>query len=231
MSAAQGPDLNVAAMVAAGVAGAYCEATVGNDGPNPYFQRQVQALRGAGIACGAYLFAFPLNDVAGHVNRDPRGQALLFYNDSGGLGELAGELPPMLDSEWPYPSAPKPQDTWAYWGVTPASIASWLDLCAQDIDGLFARTCGIYTDVGGFWGPLGGAVNNPAFGGRKLWMAQYQDENVHNTLPTTYPKAPVPWTGFPLIWQFTNKFDIAGQLYDASVFTGTDQDWEALLAG
>ncbi len=111
VSADQGPDLDVQGFLAAGVVAAYAEATRGNDGPNPYFQRQVQQLRGAGIACGAYLFAYPLNDAGGHINRDPAGQAKLFFDDSAGLGELPGELPPMLDAEWPYPAAPKTSDT------------------------------------------------------------------------------------------------------------------------
>jgi len=223
ISADQGPDLNVEAMLTAGVDAVYLEATRGNDGPNQCFHRQLAALRRAGIPCGAYLFCYPLNDAPGHVNRDPRGQALLFYNDSGGLGSEPGELPPMLDAEWPYP-----QD-WTTWTVTRASIAAWLDACAQDVDGLFQRPAGIYTDVGGFWQPLGGAVINPAFGGRKLWMAQYRDVLTHTTLTTADPPPPPPpWTDLTL-WQWTDKFEIDGRLYDASVFPGDDVAWSAFL--
>ena len=224
VSAAQGARLDIHGFLAADVVGAYVESTVGNDGPNPHYQTQVQQFRDAGIAVGAYLFAYPLPNATGHVNRDPRGQALLFYNDSGGLGDQAGELPPMLDSEWP------PPKEWAQWSVTQATIASWLDACAEDIDGLWNRTCGIYTDGGGFWKPLGGAVLQPSFAARKLWFAEYPLDTPRSDVPTDAPAPLPPWTEPPLLWQFTDKFAIGESLYNMSVFLGTDADWDAILA-
>lgn len=207
-------------LAAEGVVGCYVQAQRGNDGPNPSFAQQVAAARTAGLAVGAYLFAYPLPDAPGHQDRDPVGQADLFWQASGGLGSTPGDLPPMLDCEWPVESC------WAPWGVTPETIAEWVGACLNALDGRFNRTTGVYT--GRAWwkalGASGATLANVEL--RPLWLAEYPILGPMTEPPAIPPAAPAPWAKATL-WQFTNRF--LGQNLDGTTFLGEDVAWRAFL--
>jgi GH25 family lysozyme M1 (1,4-beta-N-acetylmuramidase) len=212
-----------AAFARAGIRGAYVEAQRGNDAINPLFTAQVKAFRDEGIPVGAYLFTEALNADGAHANRDPEGQVELFYQASGGLGEEAGELPPMLDMEWPE------EPTWTTWGVTAASIASWHEAAAAAVDARWSRVCGIYCDPD-FAAVVGVAARCPSFASRRLWAAAYPIAGVVSTPPTSSPPRIAPWAA-PTLWQFTDKYPIPGfGTVDASVFLGDEDAFAAFLA-
>ena len=219
--------VNAALFKKAGVRGAYVEAQRGNDATNPFFAQQVGSFRDEGIPVGAYLFTEPLNADGVHANRDPEGQVGLFYEACGGLGEEPGELPPMLDMEWPE------EPTWTTWGVTAASIASWHEAAAAAADARWSRVCGIYCDPD-FASIVGVAARCPSFASRRLWAAAYPLKGyplkgVVSTPPTSSPPRIAPWAA-PTLWQFTDKYPIPGfGTVDASVFLGSEDDFAAFL--
>jgi lysozyme len=217
-----GPNVPAKAMAAAGVRGCYVKAQQGNDGPNPFFDQQVAALRDAGIAVGAYLFCYPLPDEAPHVARDPAGQVKLFADVCKGLGSKPGDMPSMLDCEYPEPQ------NFTQWGCTPANVAQWIAEAAQLISDEFANTCGIYCDPS-WWESLGGA-GLVGFDQRPLWLADYPVGGALSAPPVMNVKIPKPWTA-ATIWQFTDKFSAPGVdvPVDGGVFLGDEPAWQAFL--
>jgi lysozyme len=219
----QGAGVNFAALRRAGVRGVYIECYRGNDGSNPHYAEQVAGARAAGLAVGAYLFAYPLPDAAGHVDRDPIGQVALFFAHALGVGTKSGDLPPMLDCEWPE------RVNWLQWGCTAGSIAAWLAAALDEIDDRFGRRGVVYTDPE-WWESLGGA-GLVGFGDRVLWIAEYPIAGAMSAPPAGPAPTVAPW-GKATIWQYTDKFVVPGVAagIDGDVFLGDEQAWQALLA-
>jgi len=217
-----GPDVPASALAAAGVRGCYVKAQEGNDGPNPYFDEQVAALKAAGIACGAYLLAYPLPDAPGHVDRDPAGQVGLFGAVCKGLGSEPGDMPPMLDCEFP-----APQD-FAKWGCTPAGVSAWLAEAARLIDQELSRACGIY--CGSYWWESLGGAGLVGFEQRPLWLAGYPVKGKLSAPPVMNVRVPKPWAS-ATVWQFTDEFDAVGVgvPVDGGVFLGDEPAWRSFL--
>jgi hypothetical protein len=93
-------------------------------------------------------------------------------------------------------------------------VATWLHEVNQDRP----ETVGVYTAPWA-WEPWTGAMNATA---HPLWLAGY--------LPSL-PRSPLQWGSAPIMWQFTDSYRFSFGACDASLFTGTDQQWDALLAG
>lgn len=221
----QGPDYPFAALAAAGVRGVYIEATRGNDSPNPYFREQVDAALAAGLAVGAYHFCYPLPDSPGHVNRDPLGQANLFWQTAEYLYAQKGAqlLPPMADCEWPE------QPAFGEWSVTPTSIARWIVSFCAHVDAIFLRTCGVY--AGPWWWSLLPAGEVAGLSVRPLWVSEYPVGGPLSSPPTSAAPRMAPW-GSATLWQFTDDFEAGGcSRCDGGVFLGDEVAWQALLSG
>lgn len=185
-------------VAAAGVRFSIAKCTEGNQGKDGRFDANVAGARAQGIYVGAYLFAFPLPTDAGHPGRSPKDQARKFYADSKGLGKGYGELPPVLDFEWP-PSHEKEKgtsriiDTWAKWGVSPKFICDWAEECIDEMERLWERTPMIYT-YPWFAKSLGDQLKRERFARCPLWLAE--GSNLDKWLPpeSWEPKVPAPWT-------------------------------------
>jgi lysozyme len=149
----------------------YAKAQTGNDGADPTFAPNVARARAAGLVLGAYHFAYPLPDAAGHANRDPEGQAQLFFEASDGLGGNVGELPPALDLEWPA------YGDWAKWACSAAQITDWALRFLVRTETLFGRRPIVYTYPA--FAKFAGLQGLNSYG---LWIASYQ---------------PVPWIPEP----------------------------------
>lgn len=193
---------------AAGVRFAIVKCTEGNEGRDSRFVENVAGAKAAGIACGAYLFGFPLPERDDKPGRSPVEQARRFYTDSRALGTRRGELPPVLDIEWParwdkreVDAHGRMIDQWDRWEVTPASIVEWSLRCLDELERLFDRTPIVYT-YPHFWQSLGEHGRDPAFASYPLWIANYTHPKDWMPPASARPIVPAPWTDWT-IWQFS----------------------------
>jgi GH25 family lysozyme M1 (1,4-beta-N-acetylmuramidase) len=99
----------------------YAKSVEGNDGLDPYFFANVKAGQAAGKLMGAYYFLFPLRHI------DPRKQVRLFWDQSRGFGSNVGELPPMLDFEWPAP------EQWRKWNVDAVFMCQYAKAVCEEM--------------------------------------------------------------------------------------------------
>ena len=154
----------------------YCRCGVGNDASDTRFAEYVAGARAAGLAVGAYHFAYPLPSSAGHPGRDPETQAQAHYAACGGLGGAPGDLPVALDLEWPEPPA------WEHWGCSAAQIVDWTVRYLAKATTLYGVAPVLYS-YPYFLAALGTEALAP-LAGYRLWLAAYR--------PFPAP-VPAPW--------------------------------------
>jgi lysozyme len=191
---------------AAGVRFAILKCVQGNDGKDSRFDENFEGCRNAGIPAAPYLFGYPLPSDPKHPGRGPEEQARALHAACRGLGSQDGDLPPVLDIEWP-PHFEKDKgtskilDRWTKWNVDGASIVAWSLACLAELERLFGRTPIVYT-YPHFWASLGEAGKNPAFAKYPLWIANYT--HLKDWMPPegAKPIVPAPWTDWTL-WQFS----------------------------
>jgi lysozyme len=191
---------------AAGVRFVILKCTEGNEGKDGRFDQYAEGCRNAGIPAAPYLFGFPLPPMAGRQGRAPEEQARRLYADCKGLGTQPGDLPPVLDMEWPPhferdKSTSKILDRWTQWRVDAAFIAKWTLECLAELERLFNRPPILYT-YPHFWQSLGEAGKDPAFARYPLWIANYTHGNAWMPPDTAKPIVPAPWSDWT-IWQFS----------------------------
>ncbi len=144
----------------------------GNDGKDPFYEKNVAAAKAAGLKVGIYHFIYPLPTDPAHPGRDAISQARAHYQAAGDQQVVCCDL------EWP-----EPQD-WAKWKCTGAQITQWtLDYLAE-----YERISGvrpiIYTYY--FYGKY---LNLPTvFNQYKLWDANFSHP----------PMIPPPWTDWAM---------------------------------
>lgn len=166
----------------------------GNKGRDPAFLRNLARARDAGVAVGAYSFAFPLPHGPGLPSgRSALEQARLFYDACAGLGSQPGELSPALDLEWP------PPNEWAKWGCSAQQISDWGRECCEAMALLWGRLPVIYT-YPWFWTALSKA--DVSWAARyPLWMAHYTHPDAG--IPEgKSPVVPAPWSDW-VAWQYS----------------------------
>ena len=174
--------LDIGALDAAGIKFLIHKCQQGNDGKDPWFDRNTAAAKAGGWKVGAYHFMYPLPKL------DPVAQAEAFFKASP-LGSDDGDLPPALDLEWPDPDA-----GWAKWGCSAAQVNAWAKACAERMTELYGRRPMIYTypyfahALRGR-GPLGPDVSWMA--DYPLWLASYAPQ----------PAIPAPWSTYA-VWQY-----------------------------
>jgi lysozyme len=162
--------------IAADVRFVYLRAGVGNDPADSRFTEYLAGARAAGLVVGAYNFAYPLPNEAGHPGRDPEDQAQAHYAACEGLGSEAADLPMSLDLEWPAPEA------FGQWGCSPAQIVDWTVRYLAKATALYGRAPVLYS-YPYFIKALAGADLSP-LAVHPLWLASYQP----------VPAVPSPWT-------------------------------------
>jgi GH25 family lysozyme M1 (1,4-beta-N-acetylmuramidase) len=176
------------------------KAQQGNDGFDPYFERNMKGAVDAGIEPFAYCFAYPLPHL------DPRAQAKLFVDSLARFSEMA-DRPIFLDYEWPELIASRPGGKgWKEWGCSPPQIAAWLRDNAAEVQRLSGRVPVIYT-YDSWWSAVreGAAAYGFATPGDVSWAAQYGLWMAWYRegwpVPGAAPKIPAPWTSWR-VWQF-----------------------------
>jgi lysozyme len=192
---------------AAGVRFAILKCTQGNDGKDSRFDENAEGCRNAGVHAAPYLFGYPLPiEAKYHPGRHPAEQAQRLFQDCKGLGTQDGDLPPVLDIEWP-PHFEKEKGTskiinrWTQWNVTADYIAAWSLACLAELERLFKRTPIVYT-YPHFWQSLGAAGKTAAFAKYPLWIANYTHLTDWMPPPDATPIVPAPWSDWTL-WQFS----------------------------
>lgn len=184
-------------------------------GIDPLFDVHTGSALRAGMRVAPYHFCYPLPHQDGNPVRDPEAQAKFFWDGAAGLGASQGDLPPMVDLEWP------PPEGWGKWGCTKPQLIHWglsfLACCEQ----LWRRPPVLYT-YPDFWSHLGGAAE-PAFARYPLCMASYPH-------PARWPleAEPAPHVGpweRATFWQFTGGGMRlpGGAPVDYEVFCGDEQ--------
>jgi|SRR5579859_305256 len=199
-----------------GVRGIWAKCGNGNNAADPTFRANVAGARGAGLVPGAYgaPFVLPL-DEANHPGRSPLDQAQAHFQQSGALGLVLGDLPPMVDLEWP-----EPKD-WAQWGVTASFARAFALLYLGETRRLVGRRPLLYLYSDWALHLFAGATADEldAFAQYPLWIARYGV-----SAPGTIP----PWAS-PTIWQKSGGGGVLpnGRPVDEDVFLGDVDAWEA----
>lgn len=182
---------------AAGYRFAFIKCTEGNEPRRNdiRFAENVRNARDAGLYVSAYHFPYPLREDPTHPGRTPAEQAQLFWSVSGGLGRAPGELPPVVDAEWPA------VEDWGKWGVTAATISGWLRDFCEHVTVLWGRRPIIYT-YPFFWRILAASTDVSWAAEYLLWIANYTHSGEGIPPPSKQPIIPAPWTEWTF-WQFS----------------------------
>ncbi|MER5884560.1 GH25 family lysozyme [Streptomyces sp. NPDC001941] len=183
---------------------AYVKATEATSYRNPWFQRQYDGARAAGMVRGAYHFALP-------DKSDGRRQADYFVAHGGAAARGTHALPGVLDIEWnPYP------DGGPCYGLGPARTVAWIRDFTTRYRERTGRAPVIYTSTA-WWQQCTGA--STAFGAKHpLWIPSYR---------TAVGDLPAGWRAHTF-WQYTEDGEIVG---DHDVFDGTERELRALADG
>lgn len=189
-----------------GVRFAFVKATQGNDGCDPRARENIAGCKSAGIYVGAYLFAYPLPERDDKPGRSPEDQARRLYNDVQGCGKLPGELPPVIDLEWPPqyerdPVTSQIRNRWEEWGVTAVSVVEWTIRCVNEMERLWGRLPIIYT-YPHFAGSLGEHLRGSGLERCPLWIANYTHPLAWTPPEDARPIVPQPWSDYTF-WQFS----------------------------
>jgi GH25 family lysozyme M1 (1,4-beta-N-acetylmuramidase) len=137
------------------------KAQQGNDGFDPFFERNAQAALDRGIEPFAYCFTYPLPHL------DPKAQAALFVERLSKT--VCAGRPIFLDNEWPEVGA-----GWAKWKCSASQLADWQHANAEEVHRLSGVRPAIYT-YDYWWSSVrdrGGDVSWAA--DYDLWMAWYR---------------------------------------------------------
>jgi lysozyme len=188
----------------------------GNDGKDPFYMVNIEAARGAGLRVGAYYFAYPLPHL------DPKDQARNFFAVCGGIGTQPGDLPPILDAEWPAPEG------FAKWNCTPQQVREWVLACLQEMERLWGVTPMVYSYP--YWEASVHTELLPELARFPLHQANYEYNG--KIPPEGYsPKVAKPWDKATIV-QFDGNGGLKlpnGADVDVNMFIGTEADWQAFL--
>jgi lysozyme len=210
------------------------------------FRANVAGARAAGIYVGTYFGAWTLPHGGDFpAGRSPKDQAARFLEASGGLGREEGELPPVVDAEWPprFERQERPDGTtaivnaWAKWQIPGEEfVARWLLEFLEEVERLWGRTPILYT-YPDYWRNLGAWGRLAAWARFPLWIASYVPGGLHAWVPqeSSRPAVPSPWEDWTF-WQFSAEGSpiaipgIGAVPVDRDVFRG-DLDALRRLAG
>lgn len=179
---------------------AFLKCTEGNEPArdDSRFAENLVGCQKAGIYAGAYHFPYPLpSGPSLPAGRSPREQAVRAHKTSGGLGMVAGELPHVVDAEWPEVG------DWGKWGVTAASLSEWLREYCEHASELWGRPPIIYT-YPFWWRALASAADVSWAAKYPLWIANYMHLGAGTPPDVLRPFVPSPWDDW-LFWQFSAK--------------------------
>lgn len=177
--------------------------------------------RAHGIMVAPYVFAYPLPHI------DPVKAAEYFVSKLQGMGMQPGELPPMLDLEWPPREEHKVIDgvktltyPWTKWGCSAPQIRGWAERCLDRCEELTGLEWLVY--LFRYFGTCIEVEKSPALGRRGLVLADY---TYSGRWPTDAElaklKVPAPWDKILFV-----QHDGDGGL---KLPTGMDADFDCFL--
>lgn len=176
-------------IVRQGVAFVYHRCGNGNGDPDPNFPLRSREAHDAGLLVGAYAVAMPLPVDPAHPGREPEVQAKNHYEQCGGLGSGAGEMPPMLDAEYPAPGT----DDWRKFGCTKAFTRQWLLTYLEVATSLWGVKPLLYDGFPFYWESIGGP-SEPRFADYPLHVVDYPAYWQHTApLDDDLLVVPQPW--------------------------------------
>lgn len=191
----------------------------GNDGKDPMFESNLTAMKDAGILPAPYHFLYPLPHL------DPVKQAEGFWAASQ-CGSNVGELPPMLDVEWPAP------EEWSKWSCTASQIAIFTKACLERMVELYGVHPIVYV-YPYFVAQLEAQGADLSFlASYPLCIAEYSKAG-SEVLQDAQPKIPAAWKTWTF-WQHDGNGGLRlpnGVDSDFMVFNGTLEDLATLAAG
>lgn len=189
------------------------KAQQGNDGFDPWFERNMKGALDHGIEPFAYCFFYPLPVTK--PTRDPRYQAELFVEKVYRFPEMVGR-PIFIDEEWPE------INDWQKWGCTAKSINDAMRTNAEEVQRLSGVPPILYTYLY-WWSAVSADADVSWAAAYELWMAWYIKGWPG---PGSKPKVPKPWTS-ARFWQFDGNGGLVlpnGVDSDFCVFDGTEED-------
>jgi lysozyme len=201
-----------------GIRGAYLKCSEGMTYHDARFAQNVAAARAAGLVIGCYNVVWFL------PGNDPRKQAEAHFATSAGLGQNAGELPPVMDLEEPAPA------DWVQSGVTGASIRNaaleYLDR-ALEVWGCLPVVYS-YPD---FWNRIAGQACGE-FATYSRWATDYSNQSGWPS-DGAKPAPLAPWGDVWSLWQFSGggAYMLAnGAKCDTSIFNGDEAALQAFCS-
>lgn len=205
----------------------------GNDGFDPFFERNAKAAFDHGIEPFSYAFTYPLPHL------DPRAQAKLFVERTWKAVPAMRGRPFFVDEEWPEVVPLKPGGKgWKEWGCAPKQIAKWMGDNADEVRKLSGRRPVLYT-YDWWWSAVRDGAPGYGFPEKgdlswaaecDLWMAWYRQGW---PIPGMSPKVPAPFKDW-LFWQFDGNGGLVlpnGRDSDFCVFNGSKEDLVAFAKG
>lgn len=192
--------LPVAAMKKEGISFGWARCKVGNNpGRDTVFEQTMRAFKDYGILRGGYCFPFPLSHL------DPIEQAKMFLEalllDGEVVGTSLGELPYVIDAEWPAP------EDWAKHGCTADQVVDFLVAMMKYMEEQTGGIKGVLYSYPYYLQAISKAKNYTQLLRYKLWLAggsQYMNGNGVWPDLSTYKVPAVP--GWGTDWLF-NQWD------------------------
>ncbi|MFE0514222.1 lysozyme [Streptomyces sp. NPDC058964] len=173
----------------------YIKATESTNYRNPYFTRQYDGSRGAGLIRGAYHFALP-------DRSSGAAQAAYFVRNGGSWASDGWTLPPALDIEYnPYDRKHK------CYGLSRARTVAWIKAFSDELRRETGRRPVIYTTTHWWNACTGGSGAFAA--NHALWIARHGSSDV-GELPAGWSY----WT----FWQYDDGGPLPG---DQNLFDGS----------
>jgi lysozyme len=230
VSSVQPTNFSYAALAAQGISFLFAKCGNGNNAPDPTFWAHVKGAKSAGIITGAYHVGFPLMPDTAHPGREPEAQAQAHYQQSGGMGIAAGDLPPVLDLEWPIPGSVE----WKQYGLTAAFVRTWALSYLAEAKKLWGVTPILYDGFPDYINSFGiDAAAEPSFANYPLWLVDYPAALAHSwAVDGALAVVPQPWTNWTF-WQVNGggvKLP-GGSPVDADVFNGDIDALKAFATG
>lgn len=200
------------------------KAQQGNDGFDPWFERNMKAALDHGIEPFAYCFFYPLPIKDKKTGQDkpsraPKEQAKRFVDAVLRWPQMHGR-PIFIDEEWPE------VENWPAWGCTAKSINEAMRENAEETARLSGIPPILYTYLY-WWNAVAKGADVSWAKEYALWMAWYTNKWPG---PGQRAKVPHPWTD-ALFWQFDGNGGLLlpnGVDSDFCVFHGTEADLQAL---
>jgi len=198
-------NVNWSSAKARGARFVYVKATESTNYRNPYFSRQYNGARSAGIIRGAYHFALP-------DRSSGRTQAAYFVNNGGRWRSDGWTLPPALDIEYnPYSAKHR------CYGLSKAGMVSWIKSFSNEVKRLTGRHPVIYTTTH-WWNTCTGGSGAFA-ANHALWIARHES-GAAGSLPAGWSF----WT----FWQYGNRGGLPG---DQNLFNGSQTQLRKFARG